>query len=57
MVCRSVIFTQGEEEVKLATASWDSEQLKLGKNEVVTEIQPLQAFYSAEAEHQVRNPN
>ncbi|KAH8964090.1 hypothetical protein BDL97_04G045400 [Sphagnum fallax] len=49
---RSVIFTQGEEEVKLATASWDSEQLKLGKNEVVTEIQPLQAFYSAEAEHQ-----
>ncbi len=57
MVSRSVIFTQGEEEVKLATASWDSEQLKLGKNEVVTEIQPLQAFYSAEAEHQVRNPD
>jgi peptide-methionine (S)-S-oxide reductase len=48
---RSVIFTQTDEEAAVALKSKQAEQAKLGA-EITTEIQPLRAFYPAEAEHQ-----
>lgn len=50
---RSVIFTQTDEEARLALTSKTAQQLRLGPHsEVVTEILPLGVFYPAEAEHQ-----
>jgi peptide-methionine (S)-S-oxide reductase len=47
----TVIFYGNEEEKKLAEASKEKVEKKLGKK-VATRIEPVQAFYPAEAEHQ-----
>jgi len=52
-MCRSVIFTNGTEERRLAGVSKEREQLKLRSSVVVTQIQQLGTFYHAEPEHQV----
>ncbi|CAM6101706.1 unnamed protein product [Calypogeia fissa] len=50
---RSVILTQSEDETVLATLSKEREQIKLGPwAAVTTKVQPLSAFYPAEADHQ-----
>ncbi|XP_011013667.1 PREDICTED: peptide methionine sulfoxide reductase A5-like [Populus euphratica] len=49
---RSVIFTNGTEERRLAGVSKEREQLKLRSSVVVTQIQQLGTFYPAEPEHQ-----
>ncbi|KAB5547526.1 hypothetical protein DKX38_010932 [Salix brachista] len=51
---RSVIFTNGTEERRLAGVSKEREQLKLRSSVVVTQIQQLGTFYPAEPEHQFR---
>ncbi|XP_015889655.3 peptide methionine sulfoxide reductase A5 [Ziziphus jujuba] len=57
---RSIIFTNGTEESRLAAASKEREQTKSKISIVTTQIQPLEAFYPAEPEHQKfelkRNP-
>ncbi|XP_062102553.1 peptide methionine sulfoxide reductase A5 isoform X2 [Humulus lupulus] len=57
---RSVIFTNGTEEARLAALSKEKEQAKSKANIVLTQIQPLGTFYPAEPEHQKfelkRNP-
>ncbi|KAJ8771141.1 hypothetical protein K2173_023466 [Erythroxylum novogranatense] len=57
---RSIIFTNGTEESKLAVVSKEREQLRLRSSVVTTQIQPLGIFYPAESEHQKfelkRNP-
>ncbi|KAF6161242.1 hypothetical protein GIB67_009129 [Kingdonia uniflora] len=57
---RSIIFTNGTEEVRLATTSKEREQTKSRTNIVTTQIQQLGTFYFAEPEHQKfelkRNP-
>ncbi|KAF9678211.1 hypothetical protein SADUNF_Sadunf07G0011400 [Salix dunnii] len=50
---RSVIFTNGTEEHRLAGVSKEREQLKLRSSVVVTQIQQLGTFYPAEPEHQI----
>ncbi|KAG6767839.1 hypothetical protein POTOM_026727 [Populus tomentosa] len=50
---RSVIFTNGTEERRLAGVSKEREQLKLRSSVVVTQIQQLGTFYPAEPEHQI----
>lgn len=49
---RSVIFIQNVEEANIAKMSREAEQLKVPQSEIVTEIQRLDVFYPAEAEHQ-----
>ncbi|XP_042509302.1 peptide methionine sulfoxide reductase A5 [Macadamia integrifolia] len=49
---RSVIFTNGTEEVRLAALSKEREQTKSKSSIVTTEIQQLVTFYPAEPEHQ-----
>ncbi|XP_021907871.1 peptide methionine sulfoxide reductase A5 [Carica papaya] len=49
---RSIIFTNGSEESRLAATSKEREQLKSKSSVVTTQIQQLGAFYRAEPEHQ-----
>ncbi|GAB4848484.1 Peptide methionine sulfoxide reductase A5 [Ancistrocladus abbreviatus] len=49
---RSIIFTNGTDESRLAAISKEREQTKLKSSIVTTQIQPLEAFYPAEPEHQ-----
>lgn len=50
---RSIIFTQNEEERKIALASKSTQQSRMPQGKlVVTEIPRLEIFYPAEAEHQ-----
>ncbi|KAL5558636.1 hypothetical protein UlMin_034847 [Ulmus minor] len=57
---RSIIFTNGTEETKLAAVSKEREQIKSKASIVTTQILPLGTFYRAEPEHQKfelkRNP-
>lgn len=57
---RSIIFTNGSDEAKLAGVSKEREQTKLIDNLVTTQIQQFETFYPAEPEHQKfelrRNP-
>ncbi|XP_051126676.1 peptide methionine sulfoxide reductase A5 [Andrographis paniculata] len=57
---RSIIFTNGTEESRLAAISKEREQTRSKTSIVTTQVQPLQTFYPAEAEHQKfelkRNP-
>ncbi|XP_043710045.1 peptide methionine sulfoxide reductase A5 [Telopea speciosissima] len=57
---RSIIFTNGTEEVRLAALSKEREQTKSRSSIVTTDIQQLGTFYPAEPEHQKfelkRNP-
>uniref|UniRef100_A0A0D6R7X0 Peptide methionine sulfoxide reductase A5 n=1 Tax=Araucaria cunninghamii TaxID=56994 RepID=A0A0D6R7X0_ARACU len=49
---RSIVFTNGKDEAKLAATSKEREQTKLIDNLVTTQIQELETFYPAEPEHQ-----
>ncbi|KAL2630444.1 hypothetical protein R1flu_015130 [Riccia fluitans] len=49
---RSIIFTQGDEEFRLAALSKQREQTRLADQMVLTSIRALAVFYPAEAEHQ-----
>ncbi|KAG2696396.1 hypothetical protein I3760_07G057400 [Carya illinoinensis] len=57
---RSIIFTNGNEESRLAAISKEREQTKSKSSIVTTQIQQLRTFYPAEPEHQKfelkRNP-
>ncbi|KAL5819167.1 hypothetical protein ACOSQ4_023009 [Xanthoceras sorbifolium] len=57
---RSIIFTNGTDESRLAAVSKEREQMKSKSSIVVTQIQQLGTFYPAEPEHQKfelkRNP-
>ncbi|XP_057541649.1 peptide methionine sulfoxide reductase A5 isoform X1 [Amaranthus tricolor] len=57
---RSIIFTNGTSESRLAAATKEREQAKSKSSKVTTQIQPLETFYPAEPEHQKfelkRNP-
>ncbi|KAI5684096.1 hypothetical protein M9H77_05324 [Catharanthus roseus] len=57
---RSIIFTNGTEESRLATVSKEREQTKSKSGIVTTQIQQLETFYMAEPDHQKfelkRNP-
>lgn len=57
---RSIIFTNGTEESRLAAVSKEREQTRSKSSIVTTQIQQLTAFYPAEPEHQKfelkRNP-
>lgn len=57
---RSIIFTNGSEESRLAAVSKEREQTKSKSSIVTTQIQQLGTFYPAEPEHQKfelkRNP-
>ncbi|KAL3720498.1 hypothetical protein ACJRO7_005335 [Eucalyptus globulus] len=50
---RSIIFTNGTEESRLAALSKEREQSKSKSGVVTTQIQHLETFYHAEPEHQV----
>lgn len=52
-IYRSIIFTNGTEEARLAAVSKEKEQLRSRISIVTTQIQQLVAFYPAEPEHQV----
>lgn len=49
---RSIIFTNGTEESRLAALSKEREQTRLKSSVVTTQIQPLGLFYPAESDHQ-----
>lgn len=49
---RSIIFTNGIEEARLASMSKEREQTKTRSTIVTTQIQPLGTFYMAESDHQ-----
>ncbi|KAI6671478.1 hypothetical protein NL676_006363 [Syzygium grande] len=49
---RSIIFTNGTEESRLAALSKEREQTKSKSSVVTTQIQHLETFYPAEPEHQ-----
>ncbi|KAH0701207.1 hypothetical protein KY284_015422 [Solanum tuberosum] len=49
---RSIIFTSGTEESRLAAVSKEREQSKSKSSVVITQIQQFEAFYPAEPEHQ-----
>jgi len=53
LVHRSIIFTNGTSESRLASISKEREQAKSKSSIVTTQIQPLETFYPAEPEHQV----
>ncbi|XP_044469475.1 peptide methionine sulfoxide reductase A5-like isoform X2 [Mangifera indica] len=57
---RSIIFTSGTDESRLAALSKEKEQMKSKRSIVATQIQKLGNFYPAEPEHQKfelkRNP-
>ncbi|KAL8151979.1 hypothetical protein V2J09_021787 [Rumex salicifolius] len=57
---RSIIFTNGTDELRVATISKGREQIKSKNTIVTTQIQQLEAFYPAESDHQKfelkRNP-
>lgn len=55
-VVRSIIFTNGTEESRLAAVSKEREQIKSKGKIVTTEIKQLGTFYPAEPEHQVYYP-
>ena len=48
---RSVVFTFDDEEARIARASKEKEQTRLGKP-IATSIEPMRVFYKAEAFHQ-----
>jgi peptide-methionine (S)-S-oxide reductase len=50
---RSIIFTNGTLEARLAGLSKEKEQGKDRSSIITTEIHPVGAFYPAEPEHQV----
>lgn len=50
---RSIIFTNGTEESRMAAISKEREQTKSRSSIVTTQIQQLGTFYPAEPEHQV----
>lgn len=52
-VVRSIIFTNGTQESRLAAVSKEREQIKSKGKIVTTEIKQLGTFYPAEPEHQV----
>lgn len=52
---RSVIFTNGTEESRMASISKENEQTRSRSSIVTTQIQELGEFYPAEPEHQVCN--
>ena len=52
-VNRSIIFTNGSEESRLAAVSKEREQTNSKSSIVTTQIQQLGTFYTAEPEHQV----
>ncbi|KAJ0040950.1 hypothetical protein Pint_28434 [Pistacia integerrima] len=60
LVNRSIIFTNGTDEFRLAALSKEKEQMKSKSSIVATQIQKLGTFYPAEPEHQKfelkRNP-
>ncbi|KAJ8647942.1 hypothetical protein MRB53_000965 [Persea americana] len=49
---RSIIFTNGSEEARLAFMSKEWEQTKMRPTIVTTQIQPMGTFYPAESDHQ-----
>ncbi|BBG93692.1 Peptide methionine sulfoxide reductase family protein [Prunus dulcis] len=49
---RSIIFTNGTEESRLAAVSKERDKTKSKSSSVTTQILPLGTFYSAEPEHQ-----
>uniref|UniRef100_A0A0E0L7I9 Peptide methionine sulfoxide reductase A5 n=1 Tax=Oryza punctata TaxID=4537 RepID=A0A0E0L7I9_ORYPU len=49
---RSIIFTNGSMEARLAALSKEKEQAKDRHSVITTQIQPIGAFYPAEPEHQ-----
>ncbi|BAF18651.1 peptide-methionine (S)-S-oxide reductase A5 precursor [Oryza sativa Japonica Group] len=49
---RSIIFTNGSVEARLAGLSKEKEQAKDRRSVITTQIQPIGAFYPAEPEHQ-----
>ncbi|KAG8069572.1 hypothetical protein GUJ93_ZPchr0006g45109 [Zizania palustris] len=49
---RSIIFTNGTVEARLAALSKEKEQAKDRHSVITTQIQPMGAFYPAEPEHQ-----
>ncbi|XP_010271416.1 PREDICTED: peptide methionine sulfoxide reductase A5 isoform X2 [Nelumbo nucifera] len=50
---RSIIFTNGTEETRIASASKEREQTRSKSSIVTTQIQQLRMFYPAEPEHQL----
>lgn len=53
-VNRSIIFTNGSEESRLAAVTKEREQTRSKGSIVTTQIQQIETFYPAEPEHQVR---
>ncbi|KAF0903288.1 hypothetical protein E2562_026571 [Oryza meyeriana var. granulata] len=49
---RSIIFTNGTMEARLAALSKEKEQAKDRRSVITTQIQPMGTFYQAEPEHQ-----
>ncbi|KAK1297443.1 Peptide methionine sulfoxide reductase A5 [Acorus calamus] len=49
---RSIIFTNGTGETRMAAVSKEKQQAKIRSNIVTTQIQELGMFYAAETEHQ-----
>ncbi|KAG8093982.1 hypothetical protein GUJ93_ZPchr0012g19536 [Zizania palustris] len=54
---RSIIFTNGTMEARLAAVSKEKEQAKDRHSVITTQIQPMGTFYPAEPEHQVAIPS
>ncbi|KAK1310994.1 Peptide methionine sulfoxide reductase A5 [Acorus calamus] len=48
---RSIIFTNGTGETRMAAISKEKQQAKIRSNIVTTQIQELDMFYAAETEH------
>lgn len=53
MFSRSIIFTNGTDDARLAAMSKEREQTRSKNTIVTTQIQALETFYPAEPEHQV----
>lgn len=52
-VSRSIVFTNGTEESKIAALSKEREQTRSKNSVITTQIQQLVTFYPGEPEHQV----